>query len=117
MTFVIPYPMIDPVLLQFGPVAIRWYSLAYIAGLLLAWRYMRALIKHPPAPASALDIDDFIVWATLGVVLGGRLGYVIFYKPEFYLDNPLLNPISVTSSLKNTTRAYPVDGGLSRISR
>ena len=89
MTFVIPYPMIDPVLFQFGPVAIRWYSLAYIAGLLLAWRYMLALAKHPPPPAGALDIDDFMVWATLGVVLGGRLGYVIFYKPEFYLDNPL----------------------------
>ncbi|MCH7486380.1 MAG: prolipoprotein diacylglyceryl transferase [Proteobacteria bacterium] len=89
MTFVIPYPMIDPVLLQFGPVAIRWYSLAYIAGLLLAWRYMRALAKHPPQPASAVDLDDFLVWATLGVILGGRLGYVIFYKPEFYLDNPL----------------------------
>ena len=89
MTFVIPYPMIDPVLLQFGPVAIRWYSLAYIAGLLLAWRYMRALAKHPPQPASAADLDDFLVWATLGVILGGRLGYVIFYKPEFYLDNPL----------------------------
>ncbi len=89
MTFVIPYPMIDPVLLQFGPVAIRWYSLAYIAGLLLAWRYMRALAKHPPQPASAADLDDFLVWATLGVIFGGRLGYVIFYKPEFYLDNPL----------------------------
>ena len=54
MTFVIPYPMIDPVLFQFGPVAIRWYSLAYIAGLLLAWRYMLALAKHPPPPAGAL---------------------------------------------------------------
>ena len=89
MTFVIPYPAIDPVFLQFGPVAIRWYSLAYIAGILLAWRYMLALAKHPPQPAGAADIDDFMVWAILGVVLGGRLGYVIFYKPEFYLDNPL----------------------------
>ena len=89
MTFVIPFPAIDPVLLQLGPVAIRWYSLAYIAGLILAWRYVRALAKRPPEAAAAADIDDFLVWATLGVVLGGRLGYVIFYKPEFYLDNPL----------------------------
>ena len=89
MTFVIPYPMIDPVLLQFGPVAIRWYSLAYIGGIILAWRYMLARTTRPPVPASALDIDDFIVWATLGVVFGGRFGYVLFYKPEFFLDNPL----------------------------
>jgi phosphatidylglycerol:prolipoprotein diacylglycerol transferase len=89
MTFVIPYPMIDPVLLEFGPVAIRWYSLAYIGGLILAWRYMRVLASHPPEPASALDIDDFILWAALGVVFGGRFGYVLFYKPEFFLDNPL----------------------------
>ncbi len=89
MTFVIPYPGIDPVLLQLGPVVIRWYALAYIAGLLLAWRYVRALATHPPKTAAAVDIDDFLVWATLGVVLGGRLGYVVFYKPGFYLDNPL----------------------------
>jgi phosphatidylglycerol:prolipoprotein diacylglycerol transferase len=89
MTFVIPFPMIDPVLIEFGPIAIRWYSLAYIGGLILAWRYMRALAARPPEPVSALDIDDFIVWATLGVIFGGRFGYVLFYKPEFFLDNPL----------------------------
>lgn len=89
----LPFPAIDPVLIEFGPLAIRWYALAYIAGILLAWRYMRLLVSNEslwsdrPHP-SALDIDDFVVWATLGIVLGGRLGYVLFYNPAFFLANP-----------------------------
>ena len=81
------YPAIDPVLVQIGPFAIRWYALAYIAGILLAWRYMIWL-----APGTAIerrDVDDFMVWGTLGVIVGGRLGYVLFYKPGHYLDHPL----------------------------
>jgi phosphatidylglycerol:prolipoprotein diacylglycerol transferase len=89
MTFVIPYPSIDPVLFALGPFVVRWYALAYIVGLLAGWRYVRWLAAHPPAVAGARDIDDFLVWATLGVVLGGRLGYVIFYQPGYYLANPL----------------------------
>ncbi len=89
MTFVIPFPMIDPVLIQLGPFAIRWYALAYIAGLLGGWYYIRALAAQRPGWPEALDVDDFIVWATLGVILGGRLGYVLFYKPDVYLANPL----------------------------
>ncbi len=89
MTFVIPFPMIDPVLIQLGPFAIRWYALAYIAGLLGGWYHIRALAAQRPGWPEALDVDDFIVWATLGVILGGRLGYVLFYKPGFFLANPL----------------------------
>ncbi len=89
MTFVIPYPVIDPVFFQVGPIVVKWYSLAYIAGLLLGWRQMRAQAKLPPQAAGAKDIDDFLTWAILSVVLGGRLGYVLFYKPMYYLDNPL----------------------------
>ena len=88
MTFVIPFPVIDPVLVEIGPFAIRWYALAYIAGLLLGWRYMRLLAAHPSGGPSALDIDDFIVWATFGVILGGRLGYVLFYNPGYFLAHP-----------------------------
>ncbi|MBB4301178.1 phosphatidylglycerol:prolipoprotein diacylglycerol transferase [Rhodobium orientis] len=93
-TLVLPYPAIDPVLISIGPFAIRWYALAYIAGILLGWWYARRLAAREELwrgrPAmTPTDIDDFVVWATLGIVLGGRLGYVLFYKPAFYLANPL----------------------------
>jgi phosphatidylglycerol---prolipoprotein diacylglyceryl transferase len=84
----IPYPVIDPVLIAFGPLVIRWYALAYIAGLLIGWRYCLWIASRPPEVASRAQIDDFLTWATLGVILGGRAGYVLFYKPEFYLENP-----------------------------
>src|SRR4051794_24757797 len=87
--FAIPYPAIDPVLLQLGPFAIRWYALAYIAALVLGWRYCLRLARIPPLVARPEQIDDFLVWATLGVVLGGRLGYVLLYKLDYYLANPL----------------------------
>ena len=89
MPFVIPYPVIDPVLVEFGPIAIRWYALAYLTGLIFGWRYARWLATRPPALIRAEDVDDFLVWATLGVVLGGRIGYVLFYQPDYFLAHPL----------------------------
>ncbi|MEK7244791.1 MAG: prolipoprotein diacylglyceryl transferase [Pseudomonadota bacterium] len=89
MLYALPFPAIDPVLVSLGPFVIRWYALAYIAGLLFGWRYMRALTAKPPVAAAPEDVDDFLVWATLGVVLGGRLGYVLFYRPGYYLANPV----------------------------
>ncbi len=86
--FVIPYPVIDPIAVSLGPFEIRWYALAYIVGLVLGWRYCMALAAKPPNVARPQDIDDFLVWATLGVVLGGRTGYVLFYRPEYYFANP-----------------------------
>ena len=85
----LPFPAIDPVLVQFGPFAIRWYALAYIAGLLIGWRVMLQIARSPGAAVNDRQVDDFLLWATLGVVLGGRLGYVLFYKPGFYLQHPL----------------------------
>jgi phosphatidylglycerol:prolipoprotein diacylglycerol transferase len=84
----IPFPDIDPVAIQVGPLAIRWYALAYIAGIVLGWRYAHALAERPPRIVSRTQIDDFVVWATLGIVIGGRLGYVLFYKPLHFLQNP-----------------------------
>ncbi len=84
----IPYPEIDPVLLQLGPFAIRWYALAYIAGLIIGWRIMRRVCQQPPAILSPEKIDDFLLWAALGVILGGRIGYVLFYKPVEFLHDP-----------------------------
>lgn len=89
MTFAIAFPTIDPVLVEIGPLAIRWYSLAYIAGIVLGWRYARRLADRFPGSPSPADIDDFIVWLTLGIIIGGRLGYVIFYKFAYYIANPV----------------------------
>ena len=83
------FPQIDPVIVQIGPFGIRWYAMAYIAGLVLGWRLMRKLVTQPPAVATPLQVDDFLTWATLGVVLGGRLGYVLFYQPGAFIAEPL----------------------------
>jgi phosphatidylglycerol:prolipoprotein diacylglycerol transferase len=79
---VLLFPQFDPVLIRFGPLAIRWYALAYITALLIGWRLVRRLAAAAPAVATAPQVDDFLTWATLGVVLGGRLGYVLFYQPS-----------------------------------
>lgn len=89
MTFAIPFPVINPILFQVGPFALRWYALAYIVGLVVGWRYVRALARKPPQAAAAVDIDDFLFWAVLGVVIGGRLGHVLFYGGGYYLHDPL----------------------------
>ena len=109
MILTIPFPDFDPVIIEFGPFAIRWYSLAYIAGLVIGWRYCRRLAIRSPArftpddlPADATEeqvrdhrertaavFDDFLLWATLGVILGGRLGFALFYNPGYYLSHPL----------------------------
>ena len=89
MIFAIPFPIIDPVLIEIGPFAIRWYSLAYIFGLVLGWRYCRRLAMRPPKKIKPDAFDDFLLWATLGVIFGGRLGYVLFYQPGYYLENPV----------------------------
>tara|TARA_Y100001934_G_scaffold243256_1_gene299715 strand:- start:13657 stop:14508 length:852 start_codon:yes stop_codon:yes gene_type:complete len=86
---VLSYPAIDPILVEIGPFAIRWYALAYIAGLLMGWRYVVALTRLPQSPLEKQDVDDFIVWATFGVILGGRIGYTLFYRPDYYLAHPL----------------------------
>ena len=86
---VLLFSQFDPVLVQIGPLAIRWYALAYIGSLLLGWRIMRRLVGRSPVVATPLQTDDFLTWATLGVVLGGRLGYVLFYQPSRFLAEPL----------------------------
>jgi len=94
----IAYPAIDPVALRLGPLSIKWYGLAYMAGLLLGWLYVKYLLRRselwpaggrPFAPERA---DDLLLLMTIGVLLGGRLGYVLFYEPQFFLNNPLAIP-------------------------
>ncbi len=95
MTFLaIPFPMIDPVLISLGPVQIHWYAIAYIVGILLAWVYTKrlagkeALWPGAQSPLTAVQLDDFVFWATIGIILGGRLGYVLFYNLDAYLQHP-----------------------------
>ncbi|HVL19596.1 MAG TPA: prolipoprotein diacylglyceryl transferase [Amaricoccus sp.] len=97
MPLVLQFPNIDPALVSvhlFGiELAIRWYALAYIAGLVLGWRYVVALVRRPrlwggSAPMRAEQVDDLLTWMILGVILGGRLGYVLFYQPAYFAANP-----------------------------
>lgn len=92
--FALPFPNFDPVPIAVGPLAIRWYALAYIAGILLGWLYARAIIRSEKLwggapPLSATDFDDFVLWVTLGIILGGRIGYVLFYNLPHFAAHPL----------------------------
>jgi phosphatidylglycerol---prolipoprotein diacylglyceryl transferase len=91
---VLPFPAINPVLISIGPLAIRWYALAYIVGIVAGWFYARAVIASQklwggPAPFSVTEFDDFIIWITLGIILGGRIGYVLFYNLPHFVVHPL----------------------------
>ncbi len=89
------FPDFDPVLVHLGPLAIRWYALAYVAGILIGWRYVVTLARDaklwgPSAPtATTAQIDDLVLWITLGVIVGGRLGYVLFYDTPVIWTDPL----------------------------
>lgn len=111
----ITYPEFDPVLIEIGPFAIRWYALAYITGIIAGWQLVLRFVSMPRlwegypfakpasrqerkreatgdrtlAPVSREDVDDFLVWVTLGIILGGRLGFILFYNLPYYLSNPL----------------------------
>jgi len=89
----IAFPQIDPVMLQIGPLSVHWYGMAYVAGILLGWWYARSLAANPrlwggKPPFSPVDIDDFLVWAVAGIILGGRLGYVLFYDLASFIAEP-----------------------------
>jgi phosphatidylglycerol:prolipoprotein diacylglycerol transferase len=91
---VIPYPSIDPILISVGPLAVRWYALAYIVGIIAGWFYARTIIASErlwggPAPFTVLDFDDFVIWITLGIILGGRTGYVLFYNLARFAAHPV----------------------------
>ena len=79
---------LDPIALQLGPLPIRWYSLAYIFGIVLGWWYLLKLLGEPGGPMARRHADDLVFYATLGIMLGGRIGYILFYQPSL-LRNPL----------------------------
>lgn len=80
---------LDPILLQIGPFALRWYSIAYLSGIFVGYWYLLKLLAQPGAPLARRHADDLVFYASLGIILGGRLGYVAFYNPGYYLENPL----------------------------
>jgi phosphatidylglycerol---prolipoprotein diacylglyceryl transferase len=89
---IIAFPIFNPIAIAIGPIAIRWYALAYISGIVLGWIYARSLIRNEklwggPAPITLLQMDDFILWVTIGIILGGRTGYVLFYNLGFFIQN------------------------------
>jgi phosphatidylglycerol---prolipoprotein diacylglyceryl transferase len=91
---VLPFPAINPVLISIGPLAVRWYALAYIVGIIAGWFYARAIIASErlwggPAPLTVIDFDDFVIWITLGIILGGRIGYVLFYNLPHFAAHPI----------------------------
>ncbi|UGY19997.1 prolipoprotein diacylglyceryl transferase [Bradyrhizobium septentrionale] len=89
----IDFPVFNPAALSLGPIVIRWYALAYIVGIVLGWIYARSLIKKErlwggPAPITLPQLDDFILWVTIGIIVGGRTGYVLFYNLPFFIAHP-----------------------------
>ncbi|MBX8799179.1 prolipoprotein diacylglyceryl transferase [Ochrobactrum sp. MR28] len=98
MMAALPFPNIDPVLFSVGPLSVHWYGIGYVIGILFAWWYGKKLVNNARlwpnnnAPMDPLALDDFVLWAALGVVIGGRIGYVLFYNFNFYISNPLEIP-------------------------
>lgn len=90
-----PFPDISPIAFEIGPFAVRWYALGYLAGIFLGAWYATFLLRRtqlwakdtPPFPAK--EIWDFAFWAVIGIVVGGRIGYVLFYSPAYYISKPL----------------------------
>src|SRR3989337_4071865 len=95
MPLALIFPDIDPIAFSIGPVSVRWYGLAYMAGLILGWLYIRELRREGrlwpggKAPFGVERVDDLLIYVTLGVIVGGRLGYVLGYEPATYLAGPL----------------------------
>lgn len=86
------FPSIDPVIFSVGPFAIRWYAVAYIAGIVIGWWLIGILNKDPrfqPPAFSRTAYDDVIIWAVLSIMLGGRIGYVLFYNSAYFFEHPL----------------------------
>jgi phosphatidylglycerol:prolipoprotein diacylglycerol transferase len=83
------FPNIDPIIISFGPLAVSWYSLSYVVGIVLGWFYILKLIEKKYTNLKKQHIDDFITWIIIGIIIGGRLGYVLFYDPVKYISNPI----------------------------
>ena len=83
------YPDIDPVIFSIGPIAVRWYGLMYVVGFLLAWWLAKKRCKRPDSPVNAEQVDDLVFYSMLGVIIGGRIGSMLFYNFDKFLEDPL----------------------------
>ena len=117
----LPYPNIDPVAVSIGPLPIRWYALGYIGGLALGWWYLSSLLKNvklwpddSKAPLSRLQLDDIVFWVAIGVIAGGRLGYVFFYEPALLVApwEPLFGTVPFPPALMLWKGGMSFHGGL-----
>ncbi len=92
---ILPYPAIDPIAFSIGPLAVHWYGLAYVVGIMLGWFYARRMVARADlwpggtSPMSSQQLDDFLVWVAGGIVLGGRIGYILFYDFSAVMQNPI----------------------------
>ncbi|MBZ9791236.1 prolipoprotein diacylglyceryl transferase [Rhizobium sp. 3T7] len=92
---IMPFPEIDPIAFSLGPLSIHWYGLAYVAGIMLGWYYARQIAGNDKlwpgdvSPITKVQLDDFIIWVALGIVLGGRIGYILFYDLPSVIENPI----------------------------
>src|SRR3954462_12605241 len=89
----IAFPVFDPIAISIGPIAIRWYALAYIGGIVVGWRSARSLDQNErlwggPAPITLVQLENFTLWGTIGLIVGGRTGYVLFHNPPLFLQHP-----------------------------
>jgi phosphatidylglycerol:prolipoprotein diacylglycerol transferase len=90
----LPFPAFDPIVFSIGPFSVRWYALAYVGGIVLAWWLARRIAANHAlwgghSPIKSDDVDEVITWCAVGIVVGGRLGYVLFYGPQYFASNPL----------------------------
>lgn len=83
------FPQIDPVMIHLGPLAVHWYGVAYVVGLLVGWQYAIWLAKRYAPTITKVQIDDFMMWALAGIIIGGRLGHILFFELDRYLQHPL----------------------------
>ncbi len=83
------FPNFNPIAFEIGPVVVRWYALAYIAGIVLAWRYVLWLTAKPPKLLTRDNVDDLVSWCTIGIIVGGRLGQVLLWEPSYYFAHPV----------------------------
>lgn len=92
---ILPYPNIDPIAFSIGPLAVHWYGIAYVVGIMLGWHYAKRMVARPElwpngtSPMTAEKLDDFLVWVAAGIILGGRIGYILFYDMAAVIENPV----------------------------